>query len=72
MKVHRYEFEVMWIILAMFGDWVTIHTKTTRMEWTLEPQPARQDQIQEQRYLPFQIRPPPLPDWIVIGFLASE
>jgi len=57
MKVHRYEFEVMWMILAMFGDWVTIH-----MDWTLAPQPARQDQVREQRYSPFQIRPPPLSD----------
>ncbi len=57
MKVHRYEFEVMWLILAVLGRWVTIRTT-----WKLAPQPARQDHVTEQRYSPYQIRPPPLSD----------
>ena len=67
MKVHRYEFEVMWLILAVLGSWVKTHTT-----WKLKPQPARRDHVTEQRYSPYHIRPPPLSDWVFTGFLTSE
>ena len=57
MKVHRYEVEVMWLILAVLCGWATTLTK-----WKLEPQPARQDRIEEHTYSPYQSRPPPLSD----------
>jgi hypothetical protein len=67
MKVHRYQFEVIWLILAVLGGWVMTRTKPK-----LEPQPARQDHVREQRYFPYLIRPPPRTDWVLTGFLTSE
>jgi len=54
MKVHRYQVEVMWLILAVLSGWGTTLTK-----WKLEPQPARQDRVEEKNYSPYQSRPPP-------------
>ena len=68
MKVHRYQIEVMWLILAVLSGWISTLTRKRK----LEPQPARQDPVREQRYSPYQIRPPPLTDWIFTGFLTSE
>jgi|GEM_PF-1934656 len=66
MKVHRYNIEVMWLVLAVLSGWATALT-----EWKLAPQPARPDHVKQQTHSPIQIRPPPSLDCDLAKFLTS-
>jgi len=55
MKVHKYQFEVMWLVLAVLGCWAASGNVIG-----LPHQPRRQDGFQKKTHSPIQIRPPPL------------
>lgn len=55
MKVHKYQIEVMWLILAVLGCWMAAGTVNG-----LTRQPIRQNSYQKKLHSPIQIRPPPL------------
>jgi hypothetical protein len=55
MKVHKYQFEVMWLVLAVLGCWAASGNVIE-----LPHQPRRQDGFQKKTHSPIQIRPPPL------------
>ena len=59
MKVHRFQFEVMWLMLAVLGCWARL-----RKNIGLIQQLIRQESLQKKPPSPIQIRPPPLFAWV--------
>lgn len=54
MKVHRYQIEVMWLILAVLGSWVDVDGLSG-----LPNQPIWHKSLQNKPPFTNQIRPPP-------------
>ena len=55
MKAHKYQVEVMWLVLAVLGYWMA-----TEKMGEFVHQPIGQDGLQKKPLLPIHIRPPPL------------
>ena len=55
MKVHKYQLEVMWLVLAVLGFWVAADHMGEFVH-----KPIRQDGLQKKPLSPIHIRPPPL------------
>ena len=55
MKAHKYQVEVMWLVLAALGYWMA-----TEKMGEFVHQPIGQDGLQKKPLLPIHIRPPPL------------
>jgi hypothetical protein len=55
MKIHKFQFEVMWLMLAVLGCWATFKNKRE-----LARKLIRRESLQKKPPSPNQIRPPPL------------
>ena len=58
MKIHRFQIEVIWLILAVLGSWAY----ATKLG-VLAHQLIKQESLQNKPPFANQIRPPPLFDW---------